>query len=133
MFTRNRWTLAGLICSMLAMSPLAGAAPRMTRYRIVEIGALPKTDVVVGTSLNNRGQAVGYAYKHVPPGHGNAIFARAFLWEKGKLRALATPQGEFAHASEINDAGDIAGDAETPGAWHPVRWNAAKPNPVMPD
>jgi probable HAF family extracellular repeat protein len=104
-------------------------------YTVRNLGALPGTDVVIATSLNNQGQVVGYCYQHVPPGHLGGLFGHAFLWQKGKMRKLDTPGGEFSHAFGINERGDISGDALAGKASRPVVWRARarKPSALAED
>jgi uncharacterized membrane protein len=55
------------------------------------------TDSSWASDINNRGQVVG------------SVNNRAFLWQQGALRRLATPAGNNSFAEAINDSGDMVG------------------------
>jgi probable HAF family extracellular repeat protein len=79
-----------------------------------DLGTLPGDAFSEGLGINDRGQVVGLS---CTAGFGSC---RAFLWENGvmtDLNQLAPGYaGQFVFANDINDAGEIAGqavDAET--------------------
>jgi len=81
------------------------------RGRLINLGTLGGNESFT-TSVNNRGQVVGLAESATPdpfpyPGFGQQ--ARAFVWEKGRMRDLGTLGGPDAFAIEINDRGQILG------------------------
>jgi probable HAF family extracellular repeat protein len=87
-------------------------------YEVINLGHLTGCDETFAQAINNRGVVVGYSYKHIPPGHGNAVVGRAFVWDYGEderfreIRPLRTLSGDYSHACAINARGDIVGDAE---------------------
>jgi probable HAF family extracellular repeat protein len=94
----------------LGTPPSGAVAPKpKARYKIVYLGSLPGCMITFPMDINNRGEIVGYAYDF--PGHGASITGRAFLWREGKMVALRTLSGKYSHALNINDRGDIVGDA----------------------
>lgn len=130
MGARGGAALRSFLVLALAVAALPGpvAARRPVRYRVVELGMLSGANVAAAASLNNRGQLAGYCYTHVPPGHPNSLFGRPFLWEKGRMRELP-PLSEFGHTAQLNDAGQVVGDPDTPDTWFPVIWNSAGAKP----
>jgi len=70
--------------------------------------------------INDRGQAVGMSETSVPDpdgedfcGFGTKLTCRPFLWQNGQMTALPMLGGNNGFASDINDAGQIAGTAQT--------------------
>lgn len=93
------------------------------RYRVIDLGTLPGCDVTYATSVNDAGWVVGYAYPFVPPGHGNSVLSRPFLWRKGVLSELPKLGGEYGQALTINAQGDVGGYVTTKEADDlPVIW-----------
>ena len=77
---------------------------------IVDLGLLPGSFNTVATSINERGQVVGFALDLLNPG----IHNRAFLWEDGRMIELAPMPGRaWAIASAINDHGESSGSRPT--------------------
>ncbi len=120
------------VLAVLACLPAGGARPAPGTYSVTDLGHLPGCDVTFAQALNDRGQVVGYSYRYVPPGHLGSTLAHAFLWENGRMRRLPTLGGEFGHALDINERGDIAGDADTPDLTLPVLWPAAARRVAVP-
>jgi uncharacterized membrane protein len=65
------------------------------------------TDSSSASDINNRGQVVG------------SVNDRAFMWQQGALRRLATPQGNVSFAEAINDSGDAVGWSRPSGPRDP--------------
>jgi probable HAF family extracellular repeat protein len=64
---------------------------------------------------NRRGQVVGYS--------GTAgVMYHAYLWHQGEPVQLATLDGSYTYAEDINDAGVIVGHSNTNRWPHAVRW-----------
>lgn len=85
----------------------------------IDLGTFEDYGVSTALGINNRGQIVGYSWKESI--HHN----HAFLWQDGvmtDLGAFGWPYDESA-AKDINDAGDIVGQADdTGGHGHAVLW-----------
>ena len=76
-------------------------------------GTIQGSDPGVGVGeqcVNNAGQVAGTSFLA-----GNSI-SRAFLWEHGVMRDLGTLGGDNSQTTWLNDAGDIVGEADLPGA-----------------
>jgi probable HAF family extracellular repeat protein len=90
--------------------------------RITDLGTLGG-NVSVADQVNSRGQVVGSASNGTPENPDIASFflgvpaaaqqARAFLWEKSSMRDLGTLGGNNAHATLINERGDVTGASST--------------------
>jgi probable HAF family extracellular repeat protein len=75
----------------------------------------------VGLSVNNAGQATGFALNTVPDaysiwgyfylGSNSSTQTRAFVWDQGKLQDLGSIGGGNAIGFVINDPGEVAGNA----------------------
>jgi len=73
-----------------------------------------------GTSINNRGQIVGYSYFF----NGNTEAALATSWIGTTPTALGSLGGNVSGASAINNSGQIAGLSQLPnGDFRAVIWN----------
>jgi probable HAF family extracellular repeat protein len=87
-----------------------------------DLGTLPGDAVSEGLGINDRGQVVGISCK--------AGFAdcRAFLWDHGVMTDLSklapTYPGHLVFANDINDLGDITGQAIDPRSGHRVAFLA---------
>jgi probable HAF family extracellular repeat protein len=74
-------------------------------------GTIQGNDVGAGEQcVNNAGQVAGTSFLA-----GNSI-SRAFLWEHGVMRDLGTLGGDNSQTTWLNDAGDVVGEADLPGA-----------------
>ena len=146
------WTLSqdGL---MDPVSKFAGTK-LLTGHAVINIGEL-KIDL--GTlggpnswmnwgGINDRGEAVGFSETSVPDpdgedfcGFGTHLTCRPFLWQNSHMSALPTLGGNNGSASDINNAGQIAGTAQTsvtdsgcpPNQTQlPVLWEEGKAQPL---
>ena len=89
-----------------------------------KISALPVLDGTIYPSpnaVNDWGQIVGLSLS------GDLVYSRAVLWStfpKASVMDLGTLGGDGSGAYDINECGQIVGDAQTVlGDWHPVLWN----------
>jgi len=88
--------------------------------RMIDLGTFGGTCGVVGSmfnagsggAINNRGQIIGTSNLAGNQRH------HAFLWNEGALTDLGTLGGDNSDAYWINDAGEIVGSADVPGAQH---------------
>ncbi|MFN3650920.1 MAG: hypothetical protein ACK47B_15200 [Armatimonadota bacterium] len=119
-----------------AVPPLAaGGEPSPTAtpiYEVIDLGALPETNTVIATAVNDAGFVAGYAYMHVAPGHFAELGARPFLWRNGKMTELPAPRGRRGGALAINARGDVGGHAENGKTSLPVIWRHGRGYAVEP-
>lgn len=107
----------------LALCPFATVAAAQTsspRYRITDLGTLSAdvTAPAAANAVNNAGQVVGDAAL-------DSLTTHAFVWQQGQLTDLGPfGAGTYSQAYAINDAGQIAGAATSPGTGfaEAVRW-----------
>jgi probable HAF family extracellular repeat protein len=113
---------------LLVLAPSFGAQqmgardPLPAAYTATRIGRLSNTDEMVVRGINGRGVVVGYCRKIVAPNHAGDILTYAFRWREGRTIALPTLGGEFSKAFAINEAGDIAGEADAHAETVPIVW-----------
>ena len=81
---------------------------------LTPLGALPKHHFSIAYGINAQGEVAAASYNI--PGHG-----RAFLWDGGRHRLGSLPGYPYSEARAVNDAGQVAGFAETGGH---DRWQA---------
>jgi uncharacterized membrane protein len=89
----------------------------------IDLGTLGKPDSNTWMNwggINDRGQAVGMSETSVLDpdsedfcGFHTGLTCRPFLWQNGHMNALPMLGGNNGFASDINDAGQIAGTAQT--------------------
>lgn len=92
-------------------SPQANPLPPL-QYTITMIKDLPWGGIVV-TSLNDRGQGVGFAYRSAVDA---SCCEKGFVWDNGKAFLLRPLSGRYTIPLHINNRGDIVGVSET------IRW-----------
>lgn len=79
--------------------------------KVIQLGTLHQQYSNRATAINNRSQIVGYSFDGTHQMYG-------FLWESGKMRALATSTAQDADQGfvprRINDKGEIIGTGMSP-------------------
>lgn len=104
------------LCTLLLALIVAPSALAQ-KYSVRNLGTLGKH--VVPTSINNKGDVVGYYYLDKRVIH-------AFLWTRSAgMKDLGTLGGEMSVAGSINDDGLIVGYAQTPTRMTAFSWTAA--------
>ncbi|MBL8880973.1 MAG: hypothetical protein JNG88_17805 [Phycisphaerales bacterium] len=104
-----------LICSVVALTGESAAQ----EWAVTDLGDLgPGSEFVAAYDLNNRGQVTVDCLVYV--GNDPTL---GCLWSHGQLQALPEPSGaRSARARAINDAGDMAGDANYAADTFPYLW-----------
>ena len=88
----------------------------------------------VAFAINERGQVAGFASNAIPDSFPDSVFAfggtqaHAFLWKDGAMQDLGTLGGPNSIAFNVNDRGQVAGNANTSFTPNPVSGNL----PVSP-
>jgi probable HAF family extracellular repeat protein len=89
--------------------------PGATTGTIVDLGVLHRKDLSAATAVNASGVTVGVS---LPPRGGST----AFVYD-GSLRALPGLGGRLSSAADVNDRGQVVGEARLPnGHDHAVLW-----------
>lgn len=120
-FTRNKINMTGVVAVMLAVT--AGVVAfretfgETTAYTVWELSATGR----VPCRLNNLGDVAGRA------GDSLSGKVRGTIWNHGSLAStnLGSLGGEYTSASSINDAGEVAGAANTAKSIVPFIWSPA--------
>lgn len=96
--------------------PVGRAVLWMKDGKITDLGAVPGGTESLATSVNERGEVVGFSDNDIPDAFSMAGVAnqtRAFLWKNREIRDLGTLGGPDAIAFFVNERGQIAGQAYT--------------------
>jgi probable HAF family extracellular repeat protein len=88
---------------------VAGSCTSGPDYALVDLGTLPGYLGGLARAVNDEGRIVGWASAV------GAIPDRAFLWESGSMEDLGTLGGASSRAFDVNNRGQIVGEAETAG------------------
>ncbi len=121
--------LLGLaLCLVLVALPVDAKAPKGPQYQVTDLGTLGGT-WSRANDINNRGQVVGEA--SCAPDETGYEIRHAFLWEKGHMLDLSTPeeyQSSSAHA--INNRGQVVGTGYDLDDYdqHPFLWQNGRMN-----
>jgi probable HAF family extracellular repeat protein len=79
---------------------------------VTDLGALPGVDnCSVATSINARGEIVGYSENGLVDSLTGKRQIRAVLWKDGEIRDLGTFGGNHSLVGSINNRGQVAGSA----------------------
>lgn len=92
--------------NVLPRDPAQSVLP--SGYLLAELTPLPGFDSIRATSVNNRGQVVGWM-------DGSNGLVHAYLWQEGRVNDLGTFGAEKAIAGGINDLGEIVNVVLTNG------------------
>ncbi len=112
-------TLVGRAGCPLPAQP--ASTDSVSRYTVQDIGSLPVGDQWLPTSINDKGVIVGVALNGL-----DTMREKAFVWRQGKMTAL-TGSGGASYAREINNRGDILGEARgADAATRPLIWPSGK-------
>jgi probable HAF family extracellular repeat protein len=114
--------LVGAVVAVVVSAPPARAVPRPpthhhAHYTITDLGTLPGFAVSYASSINTKGQVVGWS-------SSSSYGSYAFPWQNGVMRDLGTLLGASdSVASGINDTGQVVGWSWTSGGTqHAVLW-----------
>jgi probable HAF family extracellular repeat protein len=114
---------------------------------MMDLGTLGGPNSISEWRPNDHGLAGGAAETAIPDPHGEdfcgfgtQLICRAFLWQKGVIRALPTLGGNNAQGFGTNDRGELAGTSETTSPeptcagtsllfqFKPVIWKEGRPH-----
>ena len=103
-------------------APASATAPRDGARDVltpVSLGALPGSQGMFPTDVNDRDQVVGFAYVDL-----STARTHAWLWSHGRLRDLGTLEGPDGRssASAVNDRGQVLGSTSSPSGDVPFLW-----------
>ena len=121
-FKRNQISITSVVTVILAVTPVVITCRetfgQTNGYTILELSAGGVT-----SRLNNLGDVAGRA------GDSSSGETQATIWKHDKLRGKFKPKhlgklhgGEYSSASGINDAGEVAGEANTGESIVPFVW-----------
>jgi probable HAF family extracellular repeat protein len=108
------WSENGLIDPLMGVPE--GVAVLWAGGKPINLGTLPGGTESLATSVNSRGQVVGFSSNDTLDAFsmvGLATQTRAFLWQNGVMTDLGTLGGPDALAGYVNERGQIAGQSYT--------------------
>ncbi len=104
----RRTFIAGGLGSVAAPAPIYAASMRAPlRFRIANLGTLPKGDYSSARAINNRGQIVGLSSTGDTIVSGLLRDTRAVLWQNGTVIDLVEKQFIAPQATRINNRGQV--------------------------
>jgi len=109
------WSENGLIDPLMGL-PEGRAVLWTNDGKIIDLGTLPGGTESIEIGANSRGQVVGFSNNDISDPFslgGLSTQTRAFVWQDGVISDMGTLGGADALATNVNEAGQIAGISYT--------------------